>query len=299
MAILMVMMVIEVIPITPWSLVERMVCFMCTQLILGRCENVRANSLLSLLLLLSSFSFRFPNSYYSFPVVNSQPTLDPTNSTVNFFRAQKVHQLTNEPSTAKASFVSPHTMPVRALLNTGSTSSSNVARSLLISSDTSGLILIWDVRSRTVVHALLGHSSTVPLSALLVLEADEVGQTEALLISGSYDGTVRAWGLNTGKELWAPKAGEEGTPEEDLEGTRGNGPNDMKDKEAELKTLEEKEKKPLKEDEEEIEEENEEEDRKENEDKPNAIFTAVGLGGGLIATGGMGGEVRIWDFKFE
>ena len=185
-------------------------------------------------------------------------------------------------------------MPVRALLTTAPASSATVARSLLISSDTSGLIVIWDVHTRAVIHILRGHSSTVPLSAMLVLAADEVGRTEALLISGSYDGRVRTWGLSTGKELRGPKAGEDGIREETLERTQGTERDGMEDEEAKL-TLKGEENQQLKGD----EEEDEEEDAQEDENRLNAILTVVNLGGGQIAMGGMGGIIRIWDLSSE
>jgi WD40 repeat protein len=65
------------------------------------------------------------------------------------------------------------------------------SRRYLVSGDFNGLIAIWDIANRSLVHRLEGHIRTVRH-----LHPQE---KTMILISGSYDGTVRVWDLKTGK----------------------------------------------------------------------------------------------------
>lgn len=60
----------------------------------------------------------------------------------------------------------------------------------LVSTDVTGLIVIWDMRKRTMLHKLAGHTSGVKNLAMLHNDT---------LISGSYDGTIRTWDAISGK----------------------------------------------------------------------------------------------------
>jgi WD40 repeat protein len=60
----------------------------------------------------------------------------------------------------------------------------------LVSSDYSGLLVLWDLKSATVLHKLTGHTSSIPNISVIP------GQN--VLISGSHDGSIRLWDGETG-----------------------------------------------------------------------------------------------------
>jgi WD40 repeat protein len=64
--------------------------------------------------------------------------------------------------------------------------------SRLLSSDACGLILVWDLKNRSVIHKLQGHCKAVPFLFML--------RGQNTLASGSHDGTTRLWDMETGFE---------------------------------------------------------------------------------------------------
>jgi WD40 repeat protein len=62
----------------------------------------------------------------------------------------------------------------------------------LVSSDLSGLVVLWDRRNRNVLHILKGHSATIKNIVLL--------PGEDSLVTGSHDGSIRIWDLKGGTQ---------------------------------------------------------------------------------------------------
>ncbi|KAF2433199.1 WD40 repeat-like protein [Tothia fuscella] len=62
----------------------------------------------------------------------------------------------------------------------------------LISSDYSGMIVLWDLKSKTALHKLEGHTSTIP--AIVPLPG------QSAIVSGSHDGSIRIWDAENGEQ---------------------------------------------------------------------------------------------------
>jgi WD40 repeat protein len=62
----------------------------------------------------------------------------------------------------------------------------------VISSDLSGMIIIWDFEKRQIIHSL--HKHTMSVKSLFMLPDNET------LGSSSYDGTIRLWNVHEGTE---------------------------------------------------------------------------------------------------